>query len=57
MKSNKRNANLQKVFYVEGSGLFPVPSERLNEVPCLKEDYHRREVEKAWSMAVVRRIF
>jgi hypothetical protein len=56
MNSDRRNAGLLKVFYVEGSGLFPVPSERANEIGCLKEDYHRGELDKARLAASLRRV-
>ena len=39
----------RKTYYVYGSGLFPVPSSRINEIPKLRSEYHSAEAKIAWA--------
>jgi len=57
MQSNKDSRRLKAVYYVEGSGLFPVPADRVSEIPNLRRDHHQREVEAALRAAMARRVF
>ncbi len=41
---------LKKTYYVYGSGLFPVPSTRINEIPRLRSEYHSKEAKIAWAL-------
>ena len=40
----------KKTYYVYGSGLFAVPSTRVNEIPKLRSEYHASEVKIAWAL-------
>lgn len=44
------------VYYVTGSGLFPVPRERLGDVSTLKEEFHASESKRAIMLVMARRI-
>ena len=46
-------SKMKMIYLVRGSGLFPVPEDRLNEVPLLKVELHRSEVIKATMAAMV----
>ncbi len=37
----------RKTYYVRGSGLFAVPSERIHEIPKLRSEFHVDEAKKA----------
>lgn len=39
----------RKTYYVYGSGLFAVPSSRINEIPRLRTEYHSAEARIAWA--------
>jgi hypothetical protein len=41
---------LRKTYYVYGSGLFAVPSSRINEIPRLRSEYHSAEAKVAWAL-------
>jgi hypothetical protein len=43
-------------YYVYGSGLVPIPHERVNEISTLKAEYHADEARKAWMLAWARKI-
>jgi hypothetical protein len=42
--------SLRKTYYVYGSGLFAVPSSRVNDIPRLRSEYHAAEAKKAWAL-------
>jgi hypothetical protein len=42
-------------YYVFGSGLMPVPCERVNEIPRLRFEFHAVEARKAMLLAAMRR--
>lgn len=56
MQSNEGNQNLKRVYYVYGSGLFPVPAERVNDVSQLRLEHHTREARAAAAVSVMRRL-
>lgn len=56
MQSNRGNRNLNSVYYVEGSGLFAVPAERVGEISRLKAEYHDREADAAMRSTLMRRL-
>ena len=56
-KKNLANekSGLANQYYVFGSGLFGFSTERINEVPKLKQEYHEQESKKALLMLSVPR--
>jgi hypothetical protein len=44
----------RKTYYVYGSGLFAVPSSRVNDISTLRSEYHSVEAKKAWALALAR---
>ena len=40
----------KRTYYVYGSGLFAVPSSRVNEIPKLRSEYHAAEAKIAWAL-------
>ena len=55
MQSNEGKQNLKCVYYVYGSGLLPIPAERVNEFRQLRLEHHTREARAAVALASVRR--
>lgn len=41
---------LRKTYYVYGSGLFAIPSSRVNDIPRLRSEYHEAEAKRAWAL-------
>ena len=57
MNYNKQDERRRKnVYYVAGSGLFPVPADRMNEIEMLKREYHQRAADLAILAARLRRV-
>jgi hypothetical protein len=44
-----------KTYLVVGSGLFPVPEARANEIPTLRKAFHQQELKRAWLTVFARR--
>jgi hypothetical protein len=55
-KMNKtiEDSSQRRTYYVYGSGLFAVPSARINEIPRLRSEYHAVEAKRAWALAMAR---
>jgi len=49
-------ADARKTYYVAGSGLFPVPAGRRNDIPKLREEHHASEVRLAFLTAMTRKL-
>ena len=54
-KLSKRSRTMVKQYYVEGSGLIPVPIGRLNEVPKVIQEFHEQEAFRATLAGIARR--
>ena len=48
-------AELRKTYYAAGSGLFPVPAGRRNDIPKLRAEHHASEVRVAFMAAWARK--
>ncbi len=48
---NKFEPKGRTTYYVHGSGLIAVPSERMNEIPRVKSEFHKDEAKRAIILA------
>jgi hypothetical protein len=55
MQTGKKEEH-PRVYYVKGSGLFPVPAERLKEVERFKLEMRALQAERARALAGLRRV-
>jgi len=49
---NRKGSCEKEVYYVYGSGFFPVPKSRINEIPRLKVELHSAEVQRGMVIAL-----
>ena len=55
MSAQTAREGRRRAYYAYGSGLFPVPEERTNEIHNLKNEFHAKEARFAMLIAMARR--